>query len=116
MQEDVSLQDRVALTERLMEAERAALVASHIPERARILDLGAGSMKVGVRMKLGAVYPPVDLVRYADATMLADLNDNQFPDGYWDCALALELLEHIHDVPALLSRIRPAAGTSICTN
>ena len=96
-------------------AERAALVASHIPERARILDLGAGLMKVGLRMKLGAVYTPVDLVRYADATVLADLNDNQFPDGNWDCALALELLEHIHDVPALLSRIRAAAGTFICT-
>ena len=134
MQEDVSLQERVALTERLMAAkagdgwrwadpremeagaaERAVLVASQIPERARILDLGAGLMKVGLRMKLGAVYTPVDLVRHADATVLADLNDNQFPDGNWDCALALELLEHIHDVPALLSRIRAAAGTFICT-
>jgi len=57
-------------------AESAALVASHISGRARILDLGAGLMKVGLRMKLGAVYTPVDLVRYADATVLADLNDN----------------------------------------
>jgi hypothetical protein len=43
--------------------------------------------------------------------VLCDLNDGQFPKGSWDCALALALLEHIHDVPALLRRIR---GTAKC--
>ncbi len=94
---------------------RAALAAPHIPARSRVLDLGSGLMSVALRLKLGSVYTPVDLIRYADATVLADLNDDQFPEGEWDCALALELLEHIHDVPALLSRIRRAAGRLIVT-
>ena len=93
---------------------RAALVAPHIPERSRILDLGAGLMAVGLKMRLGSSYTPVDLIRYANATVLADLNDGQFPEGGWDCALTLELLEHIHDVPALLGSIRAASGRLIC--
>ena len=96
-------------------AARVDLAQPHIPDRARVLDLGAGLMGIGLKMKLGSVYTPVDLIRYADATGLADLNDGQFPDGEWDCALALELLEHIHDVPALLNRIRAAAGRVILT-
>ena len=46
--------------------------------------------------------------------MLADLNDNGFPEGKWDCALALALLEHIHDVPALLTKVRSSCQRLIC--
>ena len=46
---------------------------------------------------------------------MADLNDSEFPSGELDCALALELFEHIHDVEALLKKIRASATRLICT-
>ena len=72
-------------------------------------------MKPALRLKVGSTYTPVDLVRYAQSTVLMDLNEGGFPTGDWDCALALEVLEHIHDVPALLKKIRAAAKRLICT-
>lgn len=134
MSEDFSSADQAALTERLMAAkatdgwrwanpsnlqdgveERATLAQPHIPPKGRILDLGAGLMTVMMKLTMGATYTPVDLVRYAKATVLADLNGSQFPDGSWDCALTLELLEHIHDVPALLAKIRAVSDRLVGT-
>ena len=134
MREDFSTADQVDLTERLIAArasdgwrwanprhmgdaaaDRAALAAAHIPPKSRVLDLGAGVMAMALRLKGGGVYTPVDLIRYASATVLADLNEGDFPDGEWDCALALALLEHVHDVPALLNKIRAASDRLICT-
>lgn len=58
---------------------------------------------------------PVDIVRHAKAAVLADLNQGQFPDGHWDMAAALEILEFIHDADWLLSRLRRAADRLILT-
>ena len=68
-----------------------------------------------MHLRSGNVYTPVDLVRYSKFTILADLNDGGFPEGEWDCALALELFEHIHDVPKLLVQIRSVAARLVCT-
>jgi FkbM family methyltransferase len=134
MREDFSNADQADLTRRLIERRasdgwrwasprnfengaetRAALAAPHIPAKSRILDLGAGLMKMALRLRGGSVYTPLDLIRYASATIVADLNQDGFPDGEWDCALALELLEHIHDVPALLANIHASCSLLICT-
>jgi FkbM family methyltransferase len=134
MKEDFTPADQAALTERLILARasdgwrwanprnldagaeaRAALALPHIPPRCRLLDLGAGLMPIVTKMKTGTAYTPVDLIRYAKATVVMDLNDGHFPDGAWDCALALELLEHIHDVPALLARCRASCKRLIAT-
>lgn len=134
MREDGSDADKAAFTVRLMESRasdgwrwadphnmaedaevRAKLASPHIPANSRILDLGAGLMAMALRLKVGSRYTPVDIIRYADATVLMDLNDDQFPEGEWDFALALELLEYIHDVPTLLARARQVADKLICT-
>jgi len=134
MKADFSAADQAALTRRLIECrgtdgwrwanprnldagseERAALAWPHIPAKCRLLDLGAGLMRVVTKLNAGASYTPVDLIRYAKATRIMDLNGGQFPDGEWDCALALELLEHIHDVPALLTRTRARCKRLVCT-
>ncbi len=94
---------------------RAALASTFVPGGCRLLDLGAGLMAIALRLKVGSAYTPVDLVRYAKATVLCDLNDGRFPDGEWDCALALELFGYIHDVPAILARIRAASARLVCT-
>ena len=133
MREDFSTADQVDLTERLIRArasdgwrwanprhmgdaadDRAALAAAHVPPKSRVLDLGAGAMGMALRLRGLSGYTPVDLVRYAAATVLADLNEGDFPDGDWDCALALALFEHIHDVAALLTKIRAASRRLIC--
>jgi len=128
MREDGSDADKAAFTARLMESRasdgwrwadphnmeedatvRAKLASPHIPARLRILDLVAGLMAMALRLKVGSQYTPVDIIRYAAATVLVDLNDDQFPEGKWDFALALELLEYIHDVPKLLARLAELA-------
>ena len=133
MTTNFSASDQAALTRRLIEnrgtdgwrwanprnletgsEERAALAQPHVPAKCRLLDLGAGLMHVAMKVRT-AGYTPVDLIRYAKATYVTDLNSGGFPDGAWDCALALELLEHIHDVPALLARIRASCKRLICT-
>ncbi len=95
--------------------ERASLTRPHIPARCRLLDLGAGLMQIAMRIGSGVNYTPVDLIRYARATLVMDINGGQFPSGSWDCTLALELLEHIHDVPALLVKVRSCSKRLICT-
>lgn len=134
MKTDASAADQAALTRRLIDAKatdgwrwanprnleagseaRAALAFPHIPAKGRLLDLGAGLMQIAMKLTAGARYTPVDLIRYAKATRVLDLNGGRFPDGEWDCALALALLEHIHDVPALLARIRAACKRLVGT-
>jgi hypothetical protein len=61
-------------------------------------------MRIVQYLKAGNTYTSVDLVLYAKSTVLANLNDGGFPAGEWDCALALELFYHIHDVEALLKK------------
>jgi FkbM family methyltransferase len=95
--------------------ERAKLAAPHLPKQGRILDLGAGLMAPIGHLDPGVAYTPLDLLRFAETTVVCDLNDGQFPDGAWDCALALELLEYIHDLAALLVRTRKAAAHLILT-
>ena len=133
MQETFSATDKVLLTQKLIEAKatdgwrwanpkntedgtvlRASLAKPHIQSSDRVLDLGAGLMKPLFGMRMNNTYTPVDLVRFSKTTVLADLNDNGFPEGEWDCALALALLEHIHDVPALLTKVRSSCQRLIC--
>jgi len=133
MREEFSAADQAELTRRLIAAKasdgwrwanpkntedgaerRASLAKPHIQSSDRVLDLGAGLMKPLFGMRMNNTYTPVDLVRFSQTTILADLNDGGFPEGEWDCALALALLEHIHDVPALLKRIRASCQRLIC--
>lgn len=134
MKTDFDASDQAALTERLIarggtdgwrwasprnldagSEARAALALPHVPRRCKLLDLGAGLMHIVTKIGAGSAYTPVDLIRYARTTLVLDLNGGQFPEGDWDCALALELLEHIHDVPALLARTRASSERLVCT-
>ncbi len=89
--------------------ERAALAAPHLGGARRILDLGAGLEKLRPLLAQGATYIPVDLVRRSEDTLIADLNQGQFPEVEADDAVLLEVLEYVHDVPGLLRRCHGAA-------
>ena len=134
MHAEVTDAEREALTEALIKAgasdgwrwsdpkmlaagsvERAKLAAPHLPKSGRVLDLGAGLMAAKRHLDDDADYTPVDLVRYAETTVLADLNEGQFPAGEWDGVMALEILEYIHDPAALLAKARAGASRLVST-
>ncbi|MEE8172255.1 MAG: FkbM family methyltransferase, partial [Alphaproteobacteria bacterium] len=89
--------------------QRASLAAKHIPARSSVMDLGAGARRLVAALPPGGTYLPVDLVRFAEAGEVLDLNQGQFPERAVDVVTALELLQYIHDVPALLERCAAAA-------
>jgi hypothetical protein len=94
---------------------RAIAAARYVAAGSRVLDLGAGAMALQRHIAGGCSYVPADLVtRSADCYAL-DLNQGQFPPGEFDVVALLEVLEYIHDVPALLRRARTAALRLICS-
>jgi FkbM family methyltransferase len=97
-------------TEMIEGAERRAEVAGkHIPTGASVMDLGAGARRLGAALSASSSYLPVDLVRFATGGEVLDLNLGQFPERAVDVVAALDLVQYIHDVPALLARCRAAA-------
>lgn len=93
--------------------QRASLAAKHIPARSSVMDLGAGARRLAAALPPGGKYLAVDLVRFAEAGEVLDLNQGQFPERAVDTVAALELLQYIHDVPALLKRCAAAAPSLI---
>ena len=96
-------------------AERAALAAPFLRPGDAVLDLGAGTMRLRALLPEGARYRPVDMIPFSPDTLCLDLNQGQFPDETADVVVALELLEYMHDVPALLAGARAAAARLICS-
>ena len=94
---------------------RAALAAPHIAPGQRLLDLGAGAMRLRALLPEGCHYTPVDLVPFSPDCLVMDLNRGELPEVEVDLVLALEFLEFVHDVPQLLQRIAEKAGRLICS-
>ena len=92
---------------------RARRAAKHIPAGSSVMDLGAGAMRLRAALSQECKYLPVDLVRFANAGEILDLNQGQFPERAVDVVAALELVQYIHDVPALLRRCAAAAPSLI---
>ena len=95
--------------------QRAALAAPHLGGARRVLDIGAGLEKLRPLLAQGATYIPVDLVRRSEETLIADLNQGQFPEVEADDAVLLEVLEYVHEVPDLLRRCHAAAKRLVLT-
>ena len=95
--------------------DRVAAIADLLPRNGSVIDIGAGTMALFSKMPIAVAYTPLDLVRYSDATVLADLNQAQFPGGHWDYAVLLETLEFIHDPAWLMQTVKKAADHLIMT-
>ena len=63
---------------------RAPLVAAVIPDGARILDLGAGSMVLKSYLKTHCTYIPADIYDRGEGCIVVDLNKYEFPDASYD--------------------------------
>ena len=75
-----------------------------------LIDIGAGTMELFRKIPIAVKYTPLDIVRFSKNTVIADLNQNQFPIGRWDMATLLGVLEYIHDVDRLFERLRSSSG------
>jgi FkbM family methyltransferase len=94
---------------------RARAAAGLVAAGSRVLDLGAGAMALAQELPPRCTYVAADLIARSDACQVVDLNQGRFPPGRYDVVAMLELLEYIHDVPALLARARESADRLVCT-
>lgn len=90
--------------------ERARLAATFIAAGSRVLDVGAGVMALRGALSPGCRYSPADLLAFAPETVVVDLNDGQFPEGTFDVAVFLDVIEFLHDPRATL-----AAAARVCS-
>jgi len=88
-------------------SDRLELVASHVPNGAKVLDLGAG--KQGLKELLpSCTYTPADLPDF-------DMNANRFPQGRWDVVVAAGVLEYADRPQEVLKAVRRLAPTTLLT-
>jgi len=85
---------------------RASMVMPYLLRRGTLIDVGAGTMRLFQKLPIAVKYTPLDIVRFSKKTVIADLNQNQFPRGHWDMATLLGVLEYVHDVDCLFARLR----------
>ncbi len=83
-------------------AERALTAAQLIEPGSTVLDVGAGVMALREVLPTGCHYVPADLLQFDPATRVIDLNNNGFPEGSYDVAVVLDVIEFIHDPLAFL--------------
>lgn len=88
---------------------RAAAAARFVASAARVLDLGSGTMALRDALGGGVDYTPADLLPWDPTTRVVDLNQGQFPDGDYDAAVLLEVIEFLHDPSCVLRRACQAA-------
>ncbi|MCC7045593.1 MAG: glycosyltransferase family protein [Alphaproteobacteria bacterium] len=98
---------------------RASFAGPHlVPAGAgdpRVLDLGAGLMRLARHLPPAARYVPTDLALRSADTLLVDLNQGDFPAGSFEAVAMLDVLEFMHDAPGLLQRARTASPRLVLT-
>ena len=92
---------------------RAAAAAVMMAAGCRVLDLGCGAMALREVLPPGCAYVPCDLVARSEDTIVADLNQGQFPPGDYGAVAALELIEYLHEPGRVLAQCRQAAPSLV---
>ncbi|MBI5120026.1 MAG: FkbM family methyltransferase [Rhodospirillales bacterium] len=95
--------------------ERAKAAAGLLPGQGRVLDLGAGLMRVRTHLAKGVDYQPADLVPWSAETLAVDLNQDQFPQGRFAAILLLEVLEFLHEPEKILAACRASGDSLVMT-
>ena len=93
---------------------RTALMASLVSPGMAVLEFGAGKEHLRLCLPRDCEYQPCDIVARSPATLVCDLN-HAFPtlDKKWDVILFSGVLEYIHDVPHVLSKVRAHGDSCI---
>ena len=89
---------------------RAALAASLIAPRSRVLDLGCGHMLLADTLPEGCAYTGADLVPFRPEVLRCDLNNGgEFPPGRYDYIVMLGVLVYLHHPERVLREARQRA-------
>jgi FkbM family methyltransferase len=91
---------------------RCGIAGERIPAGASVLDVGCGLMALALFLREGA-YTPLDVVARSRECLVRDLNRQGLPEGRWDWAAALHLLEFIHEPEALLRELASRCGNLV---
>ncbi|NLH83282.1 MAG: class I SAM-dependent methyltransferase [Phyllobacteriaceae bacterium] len=122
---DLSLTDRVALTEtafrekrtlierwRALEPSeaqpwnrRAAKAAEFLQDQPSVADFGCGTMNLEHHLRPDQIYVPLDVVARDDRTLVCDLNLQPPPETGATAAAFLGVLEYLFDPPGVLQEI-----------
>ena len=94
---------------------RAQRVAAVIPDGARVLDLGAGSMVLKSYLKIHCTYIPADIYDRGEGCIVVDLNKYEFPDGRYDWVTMIRIIEYLKDPRRVLARAAQAASRIIAS-
>jgi len=94
---------------------RARRVAAVIPDGARVLDLGAGSMVLKNHLKPHCTYIPADIYDRGQGCIVVDLNEFEFPDDRYDWVTMIGLIEYLKDPRWVLTRAGQAAPRIIAS-
>lgn len=88
---------------------RNVYIASLIPDRSSVLDLGAGAQTLRGHLKPGCRYQPCDLVRSSPDVILCDFNRRAFPNlagELFDYVVCSGVLEYIRQPEEFIAHIR----------
>ncbi|HYJ06258.1 MAG TPA: class I SAM-dependent methyltransferase [Chthoniobacterales bacterium] len=96
--------------------EVSNLLREYLPERASVVDVGCGAGAYGpVLMAAGHAWLGLESNEYCSGILerrqlpfrRVDLGSGKLPcsDGEWDCAICIEVVEHVKDPGAFLSEI-----------
>lgn len=93
---------------------RTRRAAELIPDHSRVIEFGAGNRLLEQHLTPGCRYQPSDLVDRGPGTLVCDLNQRPLPDlASYDVAVALGVLEYLHDIPSVLDWLGRRAGLCI---
>ncbi len=82
---------------------RNKMIASLVPERASVIEFGAGRMVLPTFLPAGCTYTPSDVVDRGQGTLVIDLNGKDLPPiPRHDVAVFSGVLEYVYDVPRLI--------------
>lgn len=94
---------------------RAGIAGQMIPEKSTVLDAGAGLMLLRDYIPENSKYIPLDIVPRNRKCLVADLNQQQYPDRKFDTVCALFLFEFLHDLKSFMDWARQNSAKLVFT-
>lgn len=84
---------------------RLKAVARLIPPGSRLVDIGSAGCRLERYLPEGCAYQPVDVAAVDPRTIVLDLNTDPLPALEADVAVAIGVLEYIHNIPQFLESL-----------